>query len=108
MKNLILIKVTLPNANVLFVTLGKDENTQSHIGMSDTSSNSSIPVTSSCGAASALPLKPNQRLESAKLSKHSTHEDDETPPLLPRNICNQTGPNRPLPASPPQQMSPQR
>ena len=85
-------------------TLGKDANSQSNLGMSDTSSNSSLPVNSSSAVASALPsTKP---LESE--SQTTALEEDETPPLLPRNVSNQTGPNRPLPASPTRQQPSQR
>ena len=76
--------------------------------MSNTSSNSSLPVASSDNAATALPPKPINQSATEETSRKSTNQEEETPPLLPRSVSNQTGPNRPLPASPPLQQSPKR
>jgi hypothetical protein len=74
--------------------------------MSDTSSNSSLPVNSSSAVASAIPSKSTKPLESEP--QKTTLEEDEPPPILPRNVTNHTGPNRPLPASPTRQQPSQR
>lgn len=87
---------------------GSDANIPQNSEMSNTSSNSSLPVVSSDNAASVLPPKPANQSAIEASSKRSTNQEDETPPLLPRSVSNQTGPNRPLPASPPLQQSPIR
>ena len=63
---------------------------------------------SSDNAASVLPPKPTNQSTTEDSSRKSNNQEEETPPLLPRSVSNQTGPNRPLPASPPLQQSPKR
>ena len=80
--------------------------------MSDTSSNSSLHLISSGAAASALPPENNHQSNSDEQSHdmalENRYKGEDTPPLLPRSVNNQMGPNRPLPASPIRQQSFQR
>ena len=100
----------LKTSKSIFFTFvsGSDANIPQSSEISNTSSNSSLPVVSSDNAASVLPPKPINQSAIEVPSKKSTNQVDETPPLLPRSVSNQTGPNRPLPASPPLQQSPIR
>ena len=75
--------------------------------MSDTSSNSSQPLISSLtGASAKVPLAPQRNQhsnvgeESDQITQGNQQVVEETPPLLPRSASHQTGPSRPLPASP--------
>ena len=105
------VKALIPIIYLYFV-VGNDAHNPTNIGMSDTSSNSSLPLISSGATASELPPKQNQQLnldeQPHDIAQRSQHIDDEIPPLLPRSVSNQTGPNRPLPASPTRQQPSQR
>ena len=91
--------------NRLFFDSGSDAQNPLSTEMSNTSSNSSLPVMSSDNAASVLPPKPTNHSTTEDSSRKSNNQEEETPPLLPRSVSNQTGPNRPLPASPPLQQN---
>ena len=80
-----------------------DESNTSNLGMSDTSSNASMPM-----PTSAAPVLVDKQIEPERPNQSHTEIEEDTPPLLPRSVSNQTGPNRPLPASPTHQIQSQR